>query len=105
MWLWLGRSLLRRLLRRLLNLGIVVGRSRRTTTILMRPSVLLHVVLARERLVALRTKRVFLASVLFRVAGRVSGSGEEVGAADLLGHGARILVLFRLLAGFAARLC
>ena len=66
---------------------------------LVRAPVLLHVVLAREGLVALRAEGVLLAGVLLGVARGVAGGGEEVGAADLIKKRTWILVLLALRLG------
>lgn len=67
----------------------------------MRAPVLLHVVLTREGLIALGTEGILLAGVLFGVSRGVTGGGEVVGAADLLGHRARVVILLgrRLVVG------
>lgn len=56
-------------------------------------AMLLHVVLACEGLVALGAEGVLLAGVLLGVASGMARGGEEVVAAELLGHGARVAVL------------
>ena len=59
-------------------------------------TVLLHVILTSEGFVAFGAEGVFLAGVFLGVTGSVAGCGEVIGAADLLGHRARILVLLGL---------
>ncbi len=54
--------------------------------------VLFHVVFASKGLVARGAADVFLASVLFAMAGGVAGCGEGVGAFILFGMWARILL-------------
>jgi len=93
MWLRLDGRLSCRLLGRFLDFGIVIGRARVAAAMLMCATVLFHVVLARESLVAFRAERVLFPSMLLRVTCGVARSGEEVGAADLLGHWTWILVL------------
>ena len=55
---------------------------------------LLHIVFAGERLVAFRAVSIFPSSVLLGVASGVPRGGEIVAASVLLGHGARVAVLF-----------
>lgn len=74
-------------------LDIAVSTLGRIATTLVSAAVLLHVVLAGEGLVALWAKCVLLASVLLGVAGGVARGGEEVVAAELLGHWAWVAVL------------
>ena len=70
---------------------------RRTAHVLVCTTVLLHVVFARESLVAFRAERVFLASVLFRVTSGVTGRGKVIGALIFFSHWARVLILLWLL--------
>jgi len=70
--------------------------------VLMRATVLFHIILASEGLIALWTVCVLLARVLFRMTRRMTGSSEVVCAIVLLGHWARILVFLGcMLAGGA----
>ena len=73
--------------------GRVVGGLGRAAAVLVGATVLLHVVLAGEGFVALRAESVLFASVLLGVAGSVARGGEVVGAVELLGERARVLVL------------
>jgi len=53
-------------------------------TVLVGATMLLHVILAGEGLVALGTEGVLLARVLLGVSRRMAGSGEEIVAVELL---------------------
>lgn len=55
-------------------------------------TMLLHIVLASEGLVALWAEGVLLTSVLFRVARCMTRGGEVVVAVELLSHGAWVAV-------------
>jgi hypothetical protein len=68
-----------------------------TATVLVSAPVLLHVILAGEGFVALRAEGVLFARVLFRMTGGVTGSGEVVTAAVLLGQRARVGIFLCLL--------
>lgn len=59
----------------------------------MSATVLFHVILARESLVALGADGILLASVFLRVASGVARGGEELIAVILFGDGTRVLVL------------
>lgn len=58
-------------------------------------AVLLHVVLARESLLAVGADCIFLAGVLLGVSCSVAGGGEVVLATELRCEGARVLILLR----------
>lgn len=89
--------LLHRLLGGLLHLGLLsIVRPRGTAPVLVRATMLLHVVLSRKGLVALGAEGVLLAGMFLGVTCGMAGCGEEICAADLLGHWARVLVLLRL---------
>lgn len=81
----------------------VVTRLGRAATVLVRTSVLLHVVLARKCLVAFWTEGIFLAGVLLRVSRSVARGCEKVGATNLLRHRTWVLVLLRLLRSLGVR--
>lgn len=73
--------------------GAVRRRLGGTAHILMSATMLLHVVLARESLVAFWAEGILLASVLLGVTCRVSRGSEKVGAVEGLCQWAGVLVL------------